>query len=312
MRISEIAKDLLRFRISPYRADETGPIEVKASQTVATQSKIDLAVQDLKVDSSFAENSNSAFKGFQLQKVLKATISKDPLIEGSNEDTCILRLHGDLQRAAVFDGASESFAARKWSRLLSEEWGRGKVLDQDWIAKAQNRYQSELAGLNLSWAQEAAIERGSFATIASLEIENGLINTCIVGDSSLFFIDSRGVMKSMPFRSESQFTSAPTALSSKHSALKENYENINKFTERSYSFRPNGVGYVLLATDAVSCWLLSDDLVTHLQRLLKLFECKTSTDFHNLVLEERRGNSMKIDDSTVILLKIFDYVVSNN
>ena len=311
MRFSEIAK-ILDFRNSPQRVDETGPLEVKSSQTVATQSKIDLEVQDFEVGISFAEDSNSAFNALKLQKVLKATISKDPLIDGSNEDTCILRLHGDLQRAAVFDGASESFAARKWSRLLSEEWGRGKILNKDWIANAQNRYQSELADLNLSWAQEAAIERGSFATIASLEIENGHMNTCVVGDSSLFFIDSRGVMKSIPFQSESEFTSSPTALSSKHSALEKNYENINKFTERSHSFKPNGVGFVLLATDAVSCWLLSDDLVTHLQRLQKLFECKTSTDFHELVLEERRSKSMKIDDSTVILLEMLGYVVSNN
>lgn len=241
----------------------------------------------------------------RLTKVLKATISKDPQIEGSNEDSAVLRLFGNWQRAAVFDGASESFAARKWSRLLAGEWGRGSTLAESWLEKAQIRYQTEMDALNLSWAQEAAMERGSFATIASIEVSEEFINVCIIGDSSVFFLDSRGVKLSLPFQSESQFSSTPLALSSRPTALEQNYELIKSGKKRSGTFsKAIGERYVLLATDAVSCWLLSDDLSTHLRRLNMLISCKNTVEFQELVLRERENGAMKIDDSTIILLRI--------
>lgn len=241
----------------------------------------------------------------RLTKVLKATISKDPQIMGSNEDAAVLRLFGKSQRAAVFDGASESFAARKWSRLLADEWGRGLVVDDSWIKNAQDRYQREMYALSLSWAQEAAMERGSFATIASIEVLDDVINVCIIGDSTVFFLDSRGVKSSLPFQSETQFSSAPLALSSRPKALEQNYALLQSGKKLSGTFsKAIGERFILLATDAVSCWLLSDDLSTHLQRLNRLISCKSPAEFREMVLREREDGAMKIDDSTIILLRI--------
>lgn len=240
----------------------------------------------------------------RLTKILKATISKDLLIEGSNEDSAVLRLRGDVQRAAVFDGASESFAARKWSRILADEWGHGSEVSPLWLNQAQLRYKEQLDGLSLSWAQEAAMERGSFATIASVEVRNGLLDLCIVGDSSVFFIDSRGLKASYPFQSESQFSSAPTALSSRENSSKHNVDLLHSGRRKSAFVNAIGERKLLLATDAISCWLLSDNILLHLQRLHQLLSCETSVDFQQLVIQERKTNAMKIDDSTIILLRI--------
>lgn len=238
----------------------------------------------------------------RLTKILKATISKDPSIEGSNEDSVVLRLRGDVQRAAVFDGASESFAARKWSRILADEWGRGSEVSPIWLENAQLRYKEQLSGLNLSWAQEAAMERGSFSTIASVEVRDRILDLCIVGDSSIFFIDSWGLKASYPFQSESQFTSAPTALSSREDFGRQNRDSLHSGRRKCPFVDAKGGRMVLLATDAVSCWLLSDDILLHLQRLHQLLSCKTSNEFRQLVIEERKTNAMKIDDSTIVLL----------
>jgi hypothetical protein len=241
----------------------------------------------------------------RLTKVLKATISKDPSIDGSNEDAAVLRLYKDEQRAAVFDGASESFAARRWSKTLANEWGREQAMDGLWLERSQTRYKNEIDEMELSWAQEAAMERGSFATIASIEVQDEFFKICIVGDSSIFFIDNRGVRWSYPFQSEVEFSSIPVALSSRPTALEQNYELIRKGTKPPGTFlKAIGTRHLLLATDAVSCWLLADDMSTHLTRLFMLFACKTSEDFHELVLRERASSAMKIDDSTIILLRI--------
>ena len=240
----------------------------------------------------------------RLTKVLKVTISKDPSIDGSNEDSSALRLYGHGQRAAVFDGASESFAARRWSRLLADEWGRGQTLDPNWLKRAQDRYKSEIEAMTLSWAQEAAMERGSFATIASIEVRDEFFDLCIVGDSSVFFVDSRGVKASHPFQSESQFTSAPMAISSRPTALRQNSELISRGKTSATFAKAIGVRHLLLATDAVSCWLLSDNMLSYFMRLHMLFSCRTSKEFHELVIRERASGEMKIDDSTIILLRI--------
>jgi hypothetical protein len=64
-----------------------------------------------------------------------------------------------------------------------------------------------------------------------------------------------------------------------------------------------GTKQILLATDAVSCWLLADDQAIRATRLGQLLNCKTPVEFQQLVLEERANKNMHVDDSTVVLLR---------
>ena len=68
-------------------------------------------------------------------------------------------------------------------------------------------------------------------------------------------------------------------------------------------FRARGTKQILLATDAVSCWLLADDQEIRAARLVQLLNCKTPIEFQQLVLEERTNKNMHVDDSTVVLLR---------
>jgi len=238
----------------------------------------------------------------QVSKVLKATISKDVAIEGSNEDSSCLRLNASIPRAAVFDGASESYAARKWSNLVAEEWGRSHDKDWGWIDRAQARYERSSNKSGLSWAQEVASDRGSFATVCYVDIEGDWLNFCAVGDSCLFLIDGEEIIFSYPYVSETQFTSAPMALSSRIDNMKMNKDNLHMGMDR-IRFRAVGTKQVLLATDAVSCWLLADDKEIRAIRLGQLLNCRTPGEFKKLVLTERASKNMHVDDSTVVLLR---------
>lgn len=237
-----------------------------------------------------------------VSKVLKATISKDVAIQDSNEDSFCLRLNASVPRAAVFDGASESYAARKWSRLVADEWGRKHDLDWGWIDRAQSRYERNSNKTGLSWAQEVASDRGSFATVCYVEIEGDWLNFCAVGDSCMFLLDGEEITFSYPYVSEAQFTSAPLAMSSRPDNLKMNKDNLHMGMGR-LRFRAIGTKQILLATDAVSCWLLADDQEIRAERLKQLLNCKTPREFQQLVLEERANKNMHVDDSTVVLLR---------
>lgn len=239
----------------------------------------------------------------RIAAMFRATISKDLHIEGSNEDTYCLRLNEEKPRAAVFDGASESFAARKWSRYLADEWGKTPTLDWSWVERAQKRYARNISTLQLSWAQEAAVQRGSYSTIAYVQFEKDWLFFSAVGDSNIFLISNNEIRFSYPYVQESQFTSAPNALSSNPVDLRRNRENLLLGLDR-IRYRSLETSHVILATDAVSAWLLNEDNYVRGARLKSLLQCSTLVDFKSLVEQERTTHAMKIDDSTVVILEV--------
>jgi hypothetical protein len=84
--------------------------------------------------------------------------------------------------------------------------------------------------------------------------------------------------------------------------FKMNKDNLHMGMDR-LRFRAIGTKQILLATDAVSCWLLADDQEIREARLVQLLNCKTPVEFQQLVLEERANKNMHVDDSTVVLLR---------
>ena len=118
----------------------------------------------------------------------------------------------------------------------------------------------------------------------------------------MFLIDDKEITFSYPYVSETQFTSAPLAVSSRPDNLKMNKDNLLMGMDR-LRFRALGTKQILLATDAVSCWLLADNQQIRAGRLAQLLNCKTPFEFQQLVVEERTNKNMHIDDSTVVLLR---------
>ena len=71
----------------------------------------------------------------RLEVAFHATASKDPTLPESNEDAWAFDEAGD--GVVMLDGATESFAARRWARLLAGQWATGGA---DWLATAQSLY----------------------------------------------------------------------------------------------------------------------------------------------------------------------------
>ena len=219
-------------------------------------------------------------------------------MEDSNEDVALFVADGS--RAAVFDGATESFAARRWARLVAASWDENP---DDFIGRAQSGYASGTPDRVLSWAQEEASQRGSFTTIAAIQAAPGGLRTTIVGDSCLLFLNEDNIIESFPYLTEEEFGSTPLALSSDAITLGIWMDVLRRSTWL-LSVDTSLVTHVMLVTDAIGAWLLVDDPAPRAARVRALRDIAAPEQWRDLVHKERAGRRMKTDDSTVILMSI--------
>ena len=219
-------------------------------------------------------------------------------MEDSNEDASLFL--GDGGRAAVFDGATESFAARRWARLVASCWREDA---DDFMARAQAGYAYGTPDTALSWAQEEASQRGSFTTIAAIQTVPGGLRTTIVGDSSVLFLNRDEIVESFPYATAEEFGSTPLALGSESASLGPCIEVLHRST---WLLRVDTsvVTDVLLVTDAVAAWLLVGNPAARIDRVRALRTISTPEQWRDLVHGERASRQMKTDDSTVILMSI--------
>src|SRR5262245_48195361 len=98
-----------------------------------------------------------------MRLLAKVTVSKEDGDPQFNEDFCAWR--AAKHTWAVSDGASESFAAKRWARILALSFVDYPYVDKDWLAEASRRYSLSFNTAEMTWNKAAAFERGSFATL---------------------------------------------------------------------------------------------------------------------------------------------------
>lgn len=231
-------------------------------------------------------------------KLVRAwTIPKEAARPEANEDSAIWIPARQL--AAVFDGATESFAARRWVRIVGRAWRAG---DFD-LQRVQGAYASELDGTAFSWAQAEAVSRGSFTTLVSVSPAEGGLQATVIGDSALLLLKDFEIVDAFPSMSPAYYTSAPEALSSAPASLAHGQQLL---TDCSWTLplQPETVDSVLLVTDALATWLLSELPEARGLRVERLLACRSQASFDALVTEERSHHKLKVDDSTIVHLKL--------
>lgn len=229
----------------------------------------------------------------RLRVLLSLTASKDPGFPDSNEDAWEEASTGN--GVVLLDGATESFAARRWARLLAASWASGAL---DWLAAAQSEYAGSLEQGSFTWAQEAAAERGSFATIAAVRgTARGMEATC-VGDTCVLVIAGDRVVVSYPLTNADEFTSAPEALPSDPAGLDA---ALMLLRDRRRLLPVHSPGLeAWMATDAVAAWLLDGDDHARCTRVRAVQAITSDDEFAALVARERAAGLMRADDSTIV------------
>lgn len=282
---------------------ETQTVEIEWSTLqLERQKSVDLTVaplvvtpvtrnlKDLAVEKGVGEVRS---KIIRLNLLASGSVPKDLQYPESNEDS--FAWNESAQRAAVFDGATESFAARRWVELIRQEWLIG---DPMWIRNAQVTYSQDIQELNLSWAQLEAAERGSYTTLASIEVVSNALQITTVGDSCVFLIEGTRITGAAPYVSSEEFFASPQAISTRTQDDIDTALNTNTFTLSAESLTGK---QLLLATDALSQWLM----IMHPQeRVSKLLHALNTDELSGLVAKERSTGAMKTDDTTALLLKV--------
>jgi hypothetical protein len=175
--------------------------------------------------------------------------------DGHAADECEDAVVGDSAagRFAVADGASESFAAGEWARLLVEAFvERGP--SRDWLIRPRADWQQAVAGRAVSWYAEEKLSAGGHATFLGLTTQPVADQfdweAVAIGDACLFHVVSGSLLSSFPLDRPGDFTSSPTLISSRGGSP-------NWKVTRGV-LRPGEA--LLLATDALAqCLLQSAD-----------------------------------------------------
>jgi len=229
----------------------------------------------------------------------KGTVPKHSEFPEANEDK--LRACDARQVYVLSDGASESYNSSLWAEIIVDAWFTSPV-DTDfasWLTTVIKEYELRSDTANLSWSQEAAFERGSFASLLSLTWEpEADLRVTAVGDSIVILIADGRISWSYPYSAAEQFRNRPHLLPT---ILSKNLTSFFDEAVDSVPFQPGKGERLLCVTDALGEWLLRkcDDHVERLQRILNL----ASVDaFVALVDESRAAGTMRRDDTTLLIL----------
>jgi hypothetical protein len=140
--------------------------------------------------------------------------------DGHAADECEDAVGGDPDagRFAVADGASESFAAGEWARLLVEAFVGGGAA-ADWLAGPRARWQEAVGGGAVSWYAEEKRTAGGHATFLGLTTRPAgdavEWEAVAVGDACLFHVVGGACLASFPLGRAADFNSSPTLISSR-------------------------------------------------------------------------------------------------
>jgi hypothetical protein len=142
---------------------------------------------------------------------------------GHAADECEDAVAGDpiVGRFAIADGASESYAAGDWARLLVSAFVKRGPVD-DWLDEPRNEWQKATAGGAVSWYAEEKFTLGGHATFLGVSFRMtsaGIAWDAIAaGDACLLYIREGACVLSFPLSRSSEFNTSPVLVQSRGGA----------------------------------------------------------------------------------------------
>lgn len=221
----------------------------------------------------------------------------------ANEDA--YAFSADRQRLVLSDGASESYDSRLWARLLASKFADDPRFNQEWIESAVAAYQGEHDFATMSWSQQLAVERGCFATL--LAVEHDTVNHRLalfgVGDSVAVLLVGQEVVRAWPLDHPDKFKERPTLLSTlrAHNEFTQ-APDFGSLARAELDLAAFPEPTLLCMTDALGEWTLrmACDEPALLADLLGI---RSKEQLNALVIAERKAKRMRVDDSTLVILK---------
>lgn len=221
------------------------------------------------------------------------TVGKEVSEPHLNEDAIACRHVKGVY--AISDGASESFASRRWARLLVSRYVRRPVIDEAWLADAIASYNSAFNRATMSWSAQAAFDRGSFATLVGLRFDSAGVSLLGIGDSLAVLDDGAEIRATFPYTEPEQFRANPLLLSTIHD---RNTAILSADRSTRWRLEKTVSPKLFCMTDAMGAWLLS----ARVDRMARLRGLRTRAEFVALVEEARADGTMRRDDTTLLVI----------
>jgi hypothetical protein len=230
-----------------------------------------------------------------MQALNRWTVAKQLLEPLLNEDAVACSPH--RRTYVVSDGASESYSSRHWARILVAKYARRPFVNADWVREAILAYDAGYDRDKMTWSAQASYDRGSFATLLGLRLDDDHQGVHIlgVGDSLVVLDDGQELCASFPYTEPEQFRANPLLLST---LMNRNSDVLALLPSTYWRLDRNPKARLFCMTDAVGAWLLSDP--DH--RLPILRSLRSRIDFIRLVEGARADGSMRRDDSTLVTI----------
>ncbi|HVK08854.1 MAG TPA: hypothetical protein VM597_08775 [Gemmataceae bacterium] len=129
---------------------------------------------------------------------------------GHSATECEDAIAGDpaAGRFAVADGASESYAAGEWARLLVESFVRDGG-EGDWLIAPRVAWHDQVVGRAVSWYAEDKFASGGHATFLGLTVTGPRWTALAAGDANLFVVRDGALDTSFPVETSAGFTGSP-------------------------------------------------------------------------------------------------------
>jgi hypothetical protein len=208
---------------------------------------------------------------------------------------------------AVSDGATHSLFARYWAKCLVDHFcdSPSVEISQEWLRPAAVRFFASLDTRSLPWHALEKLTQGAFATLAAivLSAESPIIDGVVVGDSCILLVTPGSEPVFFPSIHHNDFRLDPNLLSTLET---NNGVSINSAQRLGPRELPTGQTFVILMTDAVAHWYLSQASRLGIEEPFdRLFCCPNREAFELLVREARANDGMKNDDCTLIIIELY-------
>jgi hypothetical protein len=211
------------------------------------------------------------------------------------------------RRFAVADGVSSAIFSNIWADVLVEASIAGDVPVDDpgafvqWLTPLRREWLQALpAGMDEYTLRKLQETRGGHATLLGMSLleDNGVIlyQAYSIGDCCLFVFRDGQLNTSFPANDSSYFGINPKSLPSSRWPGES-------YIPEQFSGTLNIGDTVVLATDAIACWIF-DQIEAGKDVDLDLFSEADSSVWTQFVKTLRNENQIRFDDTTILIFQI--------
>lgn len=226
-----------------------------------------------------------------------------------NEDRACVSEDGSIW--SVSDGASVSYDSGPWAEVLVQKFVQEPNVSGEWLNSAISDYGRSYDRESMEWMQQAAFDRGSFATLlGGIATGDGKHARVIaVGDSMLAVVDGAEVVRTLPYVQPDQFDSAPVLLSTNRVENRQFDEKTIADSWSALDLSSLKDPMLLVMTDALGKWLLDQP---NEERVMTLLNIASEDSFVEFVELERSRGRLRRDDCTLLVVGRSDAVSANH